>query len=237
MSEIQRFQQRKVKVFSTYQDNQTAVDIHVLQGERPMAKDNKRLGNFNLDGIPAAARGVPQIEVTFDIDANGILNVSAKDKGTGKEQKITITDSSGLDKDEVEKLKREAEAHASEDASLKAKVEARNELDNLVYQSEKQVTEMGDKLPADKKSELESAVTEAKQVLENSDAEAEQLNSAKEKISNILQAFAQEMYAQAGAEGGENPEAQASPSPESSASGNAETVDADFEVLDDEDKK
>jgi len=120
---------------------------------------------------------------------------------------------------------------------LKAKVEARNELDNLVYQSEKQVTEMGDKLPADKKSELESAVTEAKSVLENSDADADQLNSAKDKISNILQAFAQEMYAQAGAEGGENPEAQASPSPESSAAGNAETVDADFEVLDDEDKK
>ena len=232
---------KKSQVFSTYQDNQTAVDIHVLQGERPMAKDNKRLGNFNLDGIPAAARGVPQIEVTFDIDANGILNVSAKDKGTGKEQKITITDSSGLDKDEVEKLKREAEAHASEDASLKAKVEARNELDNLVYQSEKQVTEMGDKLPADKKSELETAVAEAKQVLENSDAEAEQLNSAKEKISNILQAFAQEMYAQSGQaapEGdGVNPGTQANASGGSSAAQGAETVDADFEVVDDEEKK
>ena len=166
-----------------------------------MAKDNKRLGNFNLDGIPPAARGVPQIEVTFDIDANGILNVSAKDKGTGKEQNITISDSSGLDKDEVEKLKREAEAHASEDAELKAKVEARNELDNLVYQSEKQISEQGEKIPEDKKSELETALGEGKKVLENQEATAEELNAEKEKISTIVQAFAQEMYAQADAAG------------------------------------
>merc|ERR1712070_1190116 len=209
---------KKTETFSTYQDNQPAVDIVVLQGERPMAKDNKRLGNFNLDGIPPAARGVPQIEVTFDIDANGILNVSAKDKGTGKEQNITISDSSGLDKDEVEKLKREAEAHASEDAEIKTKVEARNELDNLVYQSEKQISEQGDKIPEDKKSELEAALAEGKKVLENQDATADELNAVKEKISTIVQAFAQEMYAQAGAEG--DPSAQAADAANASADTN-----------------
>ena len=158
---------KKSQTFSTYADNQTAVDIKVLQGERPMANDNKMLGTFRLDGIPAAARGVPQVEVTFDIDANGILNVSAKDQGTGKEQKITISGSSGLDNEEVEKLKREAEEHAAEDAKTKEGVEARNELDNIIYQSEKQIGELGDKIPADKKAELEEAIAEAKVVLEN----------------------------------------------------------------------
>jgi len=230
---------KKSQVFSTYQDNQTAVDINVLQGERPMAKDNKRLGNFNLDGIPAAARGVPQIEVTFDIDANGILNVSAKDQGTGKEQKISITGSSGLDEAEVERLKEEAEAHAAEDASLKAKVESRNELDSLIYQSEKQISDLGDKIPADKKTELEGVIAEGKTVLENSEADAEQMNAVKEKISTILQAFAQEMYAQQGAEGGVDPGAQASDATGADVAkeAEAETVDADFEVVDDEDKK
>ena len=229
---------KKSNVFSTYQDNQPAVDIVVLQGERPMAKDNKRLGNFNLDGIPPAARGVPQIEVTFDIDANGILNVSAKDKGTGKEQKITISDSSGLDKDEVEKLKREAEAHASEDAELKAKVEARNELDNLVYQSEKQISEQEKKIPEDKKSELKTALGEGKKVLENQEATAEELNAEKEKISTIVQAFAQEMYAQADAAG--DPNAQAGDAANTGASADqnqADTVDADFEVIDEDEEK
>ncbi len=229
---------KKSNVFSTYQDNQPAVDIVVLQGERPMAKDNKRLGNFNLDGIPPAARGVPQIEVTFDIDANGILNVSAKDKGTGKEQKITISDSSGLDKDEVEKLKREAEAHASEDAELKAKVEARNELDNLVYQSEKQISEQGDKIPEDKQTELETALGQGKKVLENQEATAEELNAEKEKISTIVQAFAQEMYAQADAAG--DPNAQAGDAANTGASADqnqADTVDADFEVIDEDEEK
>ena len=230
---------KKSQVFSTYQDNQTAVDINVLQGERPMAKDNKRLGNFNLDGIPAAARGVPQIEVTFDIDANGILNVSAKDQGTGKEQKISITGSSGLDEAEVERLKEEAEAHAAEDASLKAKVESRNELDSLIYQSEKQISDLGDKIPADKKTELEGVIAEGKTVLENAEADAEQMNAVKEKISTILQAFAQEMYAQQGAEGGVDPGAQASDATGADVAkeAEAETVDADFEVVDDEDKK
>ena len=230
---------KKSNVFSTYQDNQPAVDIVVLQGERPMAKDNKRLGNFNLDGIPPAPRGVPQIEVTFDIDANGILNVSAKDKGTGKEQKITITDSSGLDKDEVERLKQEAEAHAAEDAELKSKVEARNDLDNLVYQSEKQIKEQGDKIPEDKKSELEAALAEGKKVLEDAGASSEAMNEAKEKISAIVQAFAQEMYAQAGAAASAgDPDAPAGDGTQAnSTKAEGDTVDADFEVVDEEEEK
>ena len=198
---------KKSQTFSTYADNQTAVDIKVLQGERPMAKDNKILGNFRLDGIPAASRGTPQIEVTFDIDANGILNVSAKDQGTGKEQKITISGSSGLDKDEVEKLKREAEAHAAEDEALKASVEARNELDNIVYQAEKQITDMGDKIPEDKKSELEGAIVEAKAVLENQEADVEALKAPKDRMMEIMQSFAEELYkAQAAEEGAAAPE-------------------------------
>lgn len=227
---------KKSQTFSTYADNQTAVDIKVLQGERPMAKDNKILGNFRLDGIPAASRGTPQIEVTFDIDANGILNVSAKDQGTGKEQKITISGSSGLDKDEVEKLKREAEAHAAEDEALKASVEARNELDNIVYQAEKQITDMGDKIPEDKKSELEGAIVEAKAVLENQEADVEALKAPKDRMMEIMQSFAEELYkAQAAEEGAAAPEGESAGSEPKQAE-DAETVDADFEVVD-EDKK
>lgn len=228
---------KKSQVFSTYADNQTAVDIKVLQGERPMAKDNKTLGNFRLDGIPSAARGVPQIEVTFDIDANGILNVSAKDQGTGKEQKITISGSSGLDKDEVENLKREAEAHAAEDEKIKAGVEARNELDNIVYQSEKQIEELGDKIPADKKTELEAAIAEGKTVLENAEADVEALKAPKEKIMNIMQSFAQDLYGQPGAEGAPGPEAAAAGDAAQGKAPDADTVDADFEVVDDEKKE
>lgn len=227
---------KKSQTFSTYADNQTAVDIKVLQGERPMAKDNKILGNFRLDGIPAAARGIPQIEVTFDIDANGILNVSAKDQGTGKEQKITISGSSGLDKDEVEKLKREAEAHAAEDEALKARVEARNELDNIVYQAEKQISDLGDKIPADKKTELEAAIAEGKAVLENQEADAEALKAPKEKIMEIMQSFAEDLYKAQAAEGGAAPEGAATDS-EPKPAEDADTVDADFEVVDEDDKK
>ena len=227
---------KKSQTFSTYADNQTAVDIKVLQGERPMAKDNKILGNFRLDGIPAASRGTPQIEVTFDIDANGILNVSAKDQGTGKEQKITISGSSGLDKDEVEKLRREAEVHAAEDEALKAGVEARNELDNIVYQAEKQITDMGDKIPAEKKTELEGAIAEAKAVLENQDADAEALKAPKDKIMEIMQSFAEDLYkAQAAEEGAAAPEGKGASSEPKQAE-DAETVDADFEVVDDDKK-
>ena len=230
---------KKAQTFSTYADNQTAVDIKVLQGERPMAKDNKVLGNFRLDGIPAAARGVPQIEVTFDIDANGILNVSAKDQGTGKEQKITITGSSGLDKDEVENLKREAEANAAEDEKLKARVEARNELDNLVYQAEKQMGELGDKIPEDKKTELQSAIDEGKGVLENEEADADALKAPKDKITAVMQSFAQDIYGQAGAAGAESTAGEEASADGGDSSGEAkgdDTVDADFEVVDDDKK-
>ena len=228
---------KKSQTFSTYADNQTAVDIKVLQGERPMAKDNKVLGNFRLDGIPAASRGVPQIEVTFDIDSNGILNVSAKDQGTGKEQKISITGSSGLDKDEVENLKREAEAHAAEDEALKARVEARNELDNTVYQAEKQIEELGEKIPAEKKTELEASITEAKAVLENEEAEAEALKAPKDKIMEIMQSFAQDLYSQQAAEGAANPEeATSEAGGEDSGKPDDDAVDADFEVVDDDKK-
>ena len=235
---------KKSQVFSTYADNQTAVDVKVLQGERPMAQDNKMLGNFRLEGIPAAPRGVPQIEVTFDIDANGILHVTAKDQGTGKDQKITISGSSGLDKDEVERLKKEAELHAEEDKKRKEAVETRNELDNLCYQAEKQISELGDKLPDDKKSAVEVAVAEGRKVLENESATAEELSSAKEKITGILSQIGQEVYAQAGAGeaaqgGGEATSAGSGPAESSSSSGENgdDVVDADFEVVDEDDKK
>lgn len=227
---------KKSQTFSTYADNQTAVDIKVLQGERPMAKDNKILGNFRLDGIPAASRGTPQIEVTFDIDANGILNVSAKDQGTGKEQKISITGSSGLDKDEVENLKREAEAHAAEDEALKARVEARNELDNIVYQAEKQITDLGEKIPAEKKTELEGAIAEAKAVLENQEADTDALKAPKEKIMEVMQSFAEDLYGQAGAEGAAGPEAAAGGAESEPKKADDDAVDADFEVVDDDKK-
>ncbi len=192
---------KKSQVFSTYADGQTAVDIKVLQGERPMANDNKILGNFRLEGIPGAPRGVPQIEVIFDIDANGILHVTAKDKGTGKDQKITISGSSGLDKDEVERLKKEAELHAEEDRLRKEAVENRNELDSMVYQAEKQISEHGDKLPGDKKGALDAAIANAKQVLENSAASGEELKSAKEKLTGILAEVGQSVYEAASAAG------------------------------------
>ncbi len=149
---------KKSEIFSTASDNQPGVQIHVLQGERPMAKDNKSLGMFNLDGIPPAPRGVPQIEVTFDIDANGILHVTAKDKGTGKEQKIRIEAGSGLSKEEIEKMKDEAKANEATDKAEKEKVEKLNQADSLVFQTEKQLKEYGDKIPADKKAPIETAV-------------------------------------------------------------------------------
>ncbi|MBC2593106.1 molecular chaperone DnaK [Ruficoccus amylovorans] len=238
-----RIPTKKSQVFSTYGDNQSAVDIVITQGERPMAQDNKRLGNFRLDGIPPAPRGVPQIEVTFDIDANGILHVTAKDKGTGKEQQIAITGSSGLDKDEVEKLRKEAEAHAAEDAKKRDSAEARNQLDGLVFQTEKQLTELGDKLPADKKAPIEAAVAEGKKVLENQSASSDELKAAATKITEEFSKVAQDIYGQAGAQG-MDPNAAAGaagagtppPAQESSKSDDPNVVDADFEVVDDDKK-
>lgn len=229
---------KATQLFSTYADNQTAVDIKVLQGERPMAKDNKLIGNFRLDGIAPAPRGMPQIEVTFDIDANGILKVSAKDKGTGKEQKITITNSSGLSKDEVEKLRKEAELHAAEDALNKETVEARNELDNVIYGAEKHIKDFGDKLPADVKASLEKEISAAKEVLNKSDAVKDELKGATEKLVKLLEANAQHFQQAAqGAASQAGTDAASQSAQQSSPSGNDASnsaVDADFEVVDDD---
>ncbi len=224
-------------IFSTYADNQTAVDIRVLQGERPMARDNKLIGNFRLDGIAPAPRGLPQIEVTFDIDANGILNVSAKDKSTGKEQKITITNSSGLSKDEVEKLRKEAELHAAEDNLRKETVEARNELDNVIYQTQKQINDAGANLPADVKSAIETEISSAKQVLDKSDATKDELKGAVEKMMKVLQDNAQNLQNAAQAQAGASAKPQGNPQGEAPKSGDNGSVDADFEVVDDDKPK
>jgi molecular chaperone DnaK len=194
---------RKSEVFSTASDNQPSVEIHVLQGERQMARDNRTIGRFHLDGIPPAPRGVPQIEVTFDIDANGILNVSAKDKGTGKEQKIRIEASSGLSQEEIDKMKREAEANAEADRKEKEKVEKINMADSLVFQTEKQLKEYGDKLSAGNKSAIESALAELKAAHASQDLTA--IDAAAEKLNAAWQAASQEMYSasQQGAPTGE----------------------------------
>jgi len=184
---------KKTETFSTAADNQTEVEVHVLQGERPMAAQNRTLGKFKLSGIPSAQRGVPQIEVTFDIDANGILNVTAKDNATGKDQKITITSSSGLSKDEVERMAKDAEAHAAEDKEQREAVEARNGLDSLVYNIEKMLKESGDKVAASDKTEVEAALGEAKTVLAGTPNAAE-LNSAKEKLTATSHKLAEAMY-------------------------------------------
>ncbi|MCD6599893.1 MAG: molecular chaperone DnaK [Dehalococcoidia bacterium] len=186
----------KSQIFSTAADNQPSVEIHVLQGERPMATDNRTLGRFMLDGILPAPRGVPQIEVTFDIDANGILNVSAKDKGTGKEQKITITASSGLDKNEVEKMKRDAESFAAEDAKHKEEIEARNAADSLVYTAEKTLRDHGDKIPADVKQEIESKVTAVKSAIQGEDIDS--LRSTTQELSQAMQKVGASVYQQPG---------------------------------------
>jgi molecular chaperone DnaK len=183
---------KKTETFSTAADSQPSVEIHVLQGERPLAKDNRTLGKFHLTGLPPAPRGVPQIEVTFDIDANGILNVTAKDKATNKEQKIQITSSSGLSKEEVDRMAKEAESHATEDKAKREEIEARNQLDGMVYQVEKTLKEHGDKISADDKGQVESALADAKKALEGTDAAA--MNSAREKLTQASHKLAEVMY-------------------------------------------
>ena len=226
---------KKSQVFSTYADNQPGVEIVVLQGERSMARDNKNLGTFKLDGIPPAPRGTPQIEVTFDIDANGILHVSAKDLGTGKEQKITIQGSSGLTKEEVEKMTKDAELHADEDKKRKESVETKNQLDSTIYGMEKSLKDAGDKLPADVKSKIETALADAKKDLESNDTD--KMKAAMENLQKIgaeLYAAAQQAGAAGAApEGGPAPEAGSSKKTEKKA----DVVDADFEVVDEDDKK
>jgi len=183
---------RKSEIFSTASDNQPGVEIHVLQGERQFSRDNKTIGKFQLTDIPPAPRGMPQIEVTFDIDANGILHVNAKDLGTGKEQKITITASSGLSKDEIEKMKKDAEAHAEEDKQKREEIETRNEADNSLYRSEKMLKDNADKISGDSKSKLENSIAAAKEALKGSDTGA--IKSASEKLNEAWQTVSAELY-------------------------------------------
>ena len=214
---------RKTEVYSTAADNQTSVEIHVLQGERQMAQDNKTLGKFQLTGIPAARRGVPQIEVTFDIDANGIVNVSAKDLGTGKQQQITISGSTALNDDEVDRMVKDAEAHAEEDKKRKEEVETRNNCDALVNATEQTLTELGDKVPADSKSAAEEAINEAKSALAGSDIDA--IKAATEKLQQAGYKLAEVAYSQ-----------QAQPGAEGAAAGAQSDdgpIEADYEVVDD----
>jgi len=225
----------KKQVFSTAADGQTSVEIHVLQGERDMAAGNKTLGKFHLDGIPAAPRGVPQIEVTFDIDSNGIVNVSAKDLGTGKEQKITITASTNLSKEDIDKAVKEAEQFAAEDKKQKEAVDARNEAESLVYQTEKSLGELGDKISAEEKASVETAVNKLKETLKGSDVEA--IKADAEELKKAFYAIAEKMYAQANPQGGQ-------PGPDMGAQGGAQTgpngetvYDADYKVVDDEEQK
>lgn len=227
---------RKSETFTTAADNQPEVEIHVLQGERPMAKDNRSIGRFKLDGIPPAPRGVPQIEVTFDIDANGILNVNAKDKGTGKEQSIRIEASTGLSDEEIDKMKKEAEANADADKAAKERVEKLNQADSLIFNTEKQLKEYGDKLPEDKKSAIEEAKKELEEAhkaqdIEKIDAASEKLNKAWEAASQDLYNASQQAQAE-GQPGGEQPQGDAG------AEGNADDVqDVEFEEVDDDKKK
>jgi molecular chaperone DnaK len=227
---------KKTETFSTAADNQTEVEVHVLQGERPMASQNRTLGKFKLGGIPPAQRGIPQIEVTFDIDANGILNVTAKDNATGKDQKITITSSSGLSKDEIDRMAKEADAHAAEDKEKREEIEARNGLDNLVYNIEKMLKESGDKVSGSDKSDVEAALADAKKALEGTPSAAE-LNAAREKLSGASHKLAEAMY-KANAAGATPPSdgaAGAAGTTESAEKKDEGVIDAEY--VDVEDKK
>jgi molecular chaperone DnaK len=231
---------KKSEVFSTAEDSQTTVEIHVLQGERPMALDNKTIGRFQLTGIPPAPRGMPQIEVTFDIDANGILHVSAKDRATSKEQKIRIEASSGLTEAEIEKMVKDAEAHASEDRGRKEAIEARNQLDSLIYQVEKDTKDWGDKISEDAKSDIDKALERAKAALKQDDAG--ELTAAKEQLMQAFSAAGQQFYQSQAAQGeqaapdmggmGEQPDVQAG----QTAPADEDVVEADYEIVDEEKK-
>jgi molecular chaperone DnaK len=232
---------RKTETFSTAADSQTSVEVHVLQGERPMAAQNRTLGKFHLTGIPPAPRGVPQIEVTFDIDANGILNVTAKDTATQKDQKITITSSSGLSKEEVERMAKEADAHSAEDKARREEIESRNQLDSMVYQVEKMLRESGDKISGSERGDVENAVADAKKALESNDKA--QMDSAREKLTQASHKLAEQMYKAAQAQPGAG--AGAGPTPDATAGdhggdGQAKKKDEgviDAEYVDVEDKK
>lgn len=226
------------QVFSTAVDNQPSVDVHVLQGEREMAADNKTLGRFELSGIPAAPRGVPRIEVTFNIDANGIVNVAAKDLGTGKEQKITIKSSSGLDKSEIDRMVKEAAAHEAEDKKRKEAIEAKNNADSLIYQAEKTIKDMGDKADAGKVSEIKSKIADLKEAVKTDDVE--KIKAASEALTKPLYDLTSEMYKQAdaqhGAQQGAQAGAQQDAGQQANQGGDEKVVDADYKVVDDDQK-
>lgn len=225
---------KKSQVFSTAADNQTAVDIHVLQGERAMSYDNTTLGRFQLTNIPPAKRGVPQIEVAFDIDANGIVNVTAKDLGTGKEQKITITSNTNMSEEEIEKKVREAEANAEADKIKKEKIEAVNHAESLAYQTEQTLEELGDKIGSEEKSDIEASIAKVREVKDNENSTSEEINNAVEELMNKFQKISQEMYSQAQQEAaaGQGAEAQEESTPKDD-----NVVDADFTEVKDEDNK
>src|SRR5207237_1894719 len=228
---------KKSETFTTAADNQDSVEVHVLQGERPMARDNRTLGKFHLVGIPPAPRGMPQIEVTFDIDANGIVNVSAKDMGTGREQKITITASSGLSKEEIDKMMREAESHSSEDAQKREEIEARNRLDGLIYQMEKTLNENREKIGA-VAGEVEAAIADAKKAVE--EGGAERMNNAFNALQTVSHKMAEALYQQTGSAPGTDGTEQSSAAGASSSgqTGGGEDNVIDAEYVDvDEDKK
>jgi len=222
---------QKSEIFSTAADNQTSVEIHVLQGERQMAADNRTLGKFILDGIPPAPRGIPQVEVTFDIDANGILNVSAKDKATNKEQKIRIEASTGLSKDEVETMKSDAKSHAAEDKKKRESVEVHNQADQMVYQTEKNISEMGDKLQGEDKAKLEAALGRVKEALKGDNID--EIKSSTEALSQVWNEMASKMYQQADASGAAGASEPQTGEPEK----DEKVEEADFEVVDDDSAK
>jgi molecular chaperone DnaK len=220
----------KSQTFSTAADSQTSVEIHVLQGERGMATDNKSLGRFILDGILPAPRGLPQIEVTFDIDANGILHVSARDKGTGREQKITIQAGTGLSQEEIERMKRDAEAHADEDRKRQEEVQIRNTADSLAYTAEKTVRESGENIPADVRAEIESAIKDVRDTLASESASADSIRAGVERLSAALQKAGSAVYGQQGADGqggpGFGPEG--GPAPEGEPPAEEGTVEGEY---------
>jgi molecular chaperone DnaK len=185
---------KKAEVFSTAEDNQTAVDIHILQGERPMASDNMSLGRFRLEGIPPAPRGIPQVEVTFDIDANGILSVTAKDKATGKEQNVTITASTNLDQSEIDKMVQEARSHEADDQKRRELIEARNTADSLAYQTEKTLKELGDKVPQNERETIQTKIVELQEAIKGEDVNT--IKGLSEELQNAFHALSQQMYAQ-----------------------------------------
>jgi molecular chaperone DnaK len=225
---------KKSQVFSTAEDNQSAVTIRVFQGERELAAQNKMLGQFDLVGIPPAARGMPQIEVTFDIDANGIVNVSAKDKATAKEQQIRIQASGGLDEGEIERMVQEAEEHAEDDKKRKAQIEARNQADSLIYSTEKSLGEYGGKLEAADKTSIEQAISELREILDSDDVDA--IKAKTEALAQVSMKLGEAMYsAQGDAGGGDS--AASDDAGEDKAAGDDDVVDADFEEVDDEKKK